>query len=501
MNLLFIRSSKALPFLLFLAYWPIGCLLFIQSWAWPRNWDDMHRAFNGIDPYHNFVGYGIDQSRQMLKLLIHDPILTLSNRFDYQNPAVSGLLETFFLLFFMVLCTVIALKNGSRLQAFVLVIGFNLLTGTQSSTFLPPAAYPLGFSFFFIISVVGSVYFNAPLERESNGFTPRSKFHTGIFYPCFLVVGEQLAYLFYSCNYVQSFLFWLFHLVKLCLKKYKGHGHVGLGVQLLAGIRFIPFALASIIWRLEHSTNSAESFGEQLATGKVILGSLRWSVAGTSAGGLAEMSPQYKYPWELPLEVLLISSLLGLLTFAIGTKLLKSHQINTALENIRLLPTSLLYLGASIMIGWSLPVLSSRYYNELLNSPTQSYAGSRYAGLGLILVLSYITYEAIKRVAHPKSSIFIITFLLSITFCSQNVSAAINQITDPSLRLNAVCINSSRWDRDLYLPSEVFQSGVETGNWITGFPDSSNNDTLSNKRSLGIKLFTRNSLKLCNNSN
>ena len=181
MNLLFIRSSKALPFLLFLAYWPIGCLLFIQSWAWPRNWDDMHRAFNGIDPYHNFVGYGIDQSRQMLKLLIDDPILTLSNRFDYQNPAVSGLLETFFLLFFMVLCTVIALKNGSRLQAFVLVIGFNLLTGTQSSTFLPPAAYPLGFSFFFIISVVGSVFFNAPLERECNGFTPRSKFHTGIF--------------------------------------------------------------------------------------------------------------------------------------------------------------------------------------------------------------------------------------------------------------------------------------------------------------------------------
>ena len=55
MNLLFIRSSKALPFLLLLAYWPIGCLLFIQSWAWPRNWDDMHRAFNGIDPYHNFV--------------------------------------------------------------------------------------------------------------------------------------------------------------------------------------------------------------------------------------------------------------------------------------------------------------------------------------------------------------------------------------------------------------------------------------------------------------
>ncbi len=198
---------------LFLAYIPVASLLLVQSWSWPRNWDDLHRGFNGIDPAHNLFAYGLGQSQQMLKLLVHDPALTWSNQLDYRHPLLSGLLEIGLLLAFMAICTAIALYYVGMLHALILVVSFNVLTGTQASTFLPPAAYPIGFSLFFLVSIIGSLRFDSIVNDDQQQFTSghgqiKSKITSLI-----VIFSEQISFLFYSCNYVQSSLFWFLNIL------------------------------------------------------------------------------------------------------------------------------------------------------------------------------------------------------------------------------------------------------------------------------------------------
>jgi hypothetical protein len=143
------KTEMPIPYPLYIAYLPISALLLLQSWVWPQNWDDVHRAFNGIDPTHDLFGYGLEQSQSMLKLLIHDPALSLTNKFDYLYPMLSGIFEVALLASFMVICTSLALKANDKILAIILILNFNFLTGIQATTFLPPAAYPIAFSLFF----------------------------------------------------------------------------------------------------------------------------------------------------------------------------------------------------------------------------------------------------------------------------------------------------------------------------------------------------------------
>ena len=93
-------------------------MLFIQSMGWQNNFDDFYRGFNGINTDHDVLQYGWFKSQEMLKHLVHDPLLTWSNQLDYRWPFISGIVETILLVGFMSMVTRNVLTNGNRHIAF-----------------------------------------------------------------------------------------------------------------------------------------------------------------------------------------------------------------------------------------------------------------------------------------------------------------------------------------------------------------------------------------------
>lgn len=486
-----------------LAFAPIGCLLIAQSWAWPRNWDDMHRGFNGIDPNHNLINYGIQQSEYMLKLLIHDPTLTWANQFDYRFPLLSGITEVALLVSFMVLCTALAIQSSKTMLAIILIIAFNLLVGVQATTFLPPAAYPIGFSLFFLITVIGNVRFDStayssPIEFVNNSqYLNKSQSTLRATCSLALVIGEQLGFLFYACNFLQSMLFWGLGIVYMLGRRMNSLSTPSFHLHLSAGIRYLPFIIVTFIWRFFHEGNNTEALSPHLSGAALFLGSLRWSLAGTSAGGFAQMMPPYKLPWALPFPIIIGAALYAILTVYLGFHVLtnKYFQLKTSARSSRVY--TLYILGVSIVLGWSLPVLSNRYFDELLNDQTQTYAASRYAALGLIVLLSCLLSQAIKPWSQNVASVYCLALALGIAFGSQSISSTITNIKQPSLRLHEVCIGRAQWDQELYLTKDVFTTGVNTAGWLTGFPESEKDSSLESKRGLAMKIFSDNSARYC----
>ena len=132
--------------IIILGFLPVGFMILIQSLGWPNNFDDFYRGFNGISPDHDVLSYGWMKSEEMVKHIVHDPLLTWSNQFDYRYPFLSGVIETIILLYFMYIVTLLSLKGNHKDIAFSTMVLFNILVGVQAYTFLPPGAFPLAFS-------------------------------------------------------------------------------------------------------------------------------------------------------------------------------------------------------------------------------------------------------------------------------------------------------------------------------------------------------------------
>ena len=116
------KSGTFKKLLTALAFLPIGVMLFIQSMEWPNNFDDFYRGFNGINTDHDVLQYGWLKSQEMLKHLVHDPLLTWSNQLDYRWPFITGIVETILLVGFMSVVTRNALTNGNRHIAFAIIL-------------------------------------------------------------------------------------------------------------------------------------------------------------------------------------------------------------------------------------------------------------------------------------------------------------------------------------------------------------------------------------------
>ena len=123
------KSGTFKKLLTALAFLPIGVMLFIQSMGWPNNFDDFYRGFNGINTDHDVLQYGWLKSQEMLKHLVHDPLLTWSNQLDYRWPFITGIVETILLVGFMSMVTRNALTNGNRHIAFAIILLLIYLLG------------------------------------------------------------------------------------------------------------------------------------------------------------------------------------------------------------------------------------------------------------------------------------------------------------------------------------------------------------------------------------
>lgn len=487
------KTEIPIPYPLYIAYLPISALLLLQSWVWPQNWDDVHRAFNGIDPTHDLFGYGLEQSQSMLKLLIHDPALSLTNKFDYLYPMLSGIFEVALLVSFMVICTSLALKANDKILAIILVLNFNFLTGIQATTFLPPAAYPIAFSLFFLLTVLGNLRFDCGRQ----GQVENSKSLMGALVSIFLIMGEQIAFVFYACNYFQSFLFWLFSLVQLLTSSLKRGNACSVGMHFLTGARYLPFAVATIIWRIYHNTGDAESISPDLSFFKLVTGVIRWSLGGTSAGGIGGMNPPYQTPNNLPAAILIASLLYGAITLYLARSIVsKQKTLTSRNHNIGQTSMTLLKLAISILMGWSLPALSNRYFHELLESQTPTYVASRYAGLGLIILISLFANWLIRDIHFKRTAIAGSAAMLSLMLVTQNIQALTEFDKSSSLSKQDICSGKAHW-KSHFLDEEVFKPGVNTKNWLTSFPGSALNKSLEEKRKIAINIFTENSISIC----
>ena len=129
------KSGTFKKLLTALAFLPIGVMLFIQSMGWPNNFDDFYRGFNGINTDHDVLQYGWLKSQEMLKHLVHDPLLTWSNQLDYRWPFITGIVETILLVGFMSMVTRNALTNGNRHIAFQPICWGSILYIFATSSF------------------------------------------------------------------------------------------------------------------------------------------------------------------------------------------------------------------------------------------------------------------------------------------------------------------------------------------------------------------------------
>lgn len=475
-------------------------MLFIQSLGWPNNFDDFYRGFNGISNEHDVLNYGWIKSQEMLKHIVHDPLLTWSNQFDYRWPIISGLIETILLIGFMSIVTNTALRSGSKHIAFSIILLFNLFVGVQAYTFLPPAAFPLAFTVSFFITTLSNVKFNGlskeELETKKSTSTWPEKLST-----LALVILEQLAFLFYASNFMQSFAFWIISNIQR-IYYFRGYGTLKCAVSspsLWSGCRLIPFVIINVIWRAYNGANGAETFSSSLNLAGAVNAVAKWNLAGTNLGGYAGMIPKASAPWSQPLWVIFLAAFIGALTFSLGRWVIEkevSHKNTTVATKV--ITIDLLILGISILIGWTIPALSERYYQELSNATTQTYVASRFAALGLLLAISIPIGALISR-SHAKSwQIVLLVIVISSTSIVQNITSLSDEIDRSSLKLSDVCRGNGDWDKGLLLPKEIIAPGVDTSIWLTTYKNPKNNVTMESKRRAAIEVFEKNSLRFCN---
>ena len=482
---------------------PSAILILIQSIPWPQNWDDVHRALNGINNNHKLMEYGAYQAKQMMKLVIHDPILTLTNRFDFLHPWLSGLIETSLIIGTILLIVNTLLSKNQKATAILLVLCFNLLIGVQSTTFLPPSAYPIGFSACFFIIVLGNIWFDTFQLWKFEQQIILSKNRKLRKATCFFIslgigIAEQVAFLFYACNFFQSILLWFGLLLSNLIDQKRALSPGILKDSFISGLRYIPFIAISLVWRLNHNTGSAEALSKELKPIHLLANSLRWALGGTSLGGLSGMQPMYKLPTEMPIVIILISMCYGLLCYAM--MVMSSKRKISAELDLRLtknIPSYfVLVMGSAMLLAWCTPVLSDRYYQELGNNSSQTYVASRFAGIGLILVISWIATQVAKFTKVKSWMALSIAMLLGILISTQNVYSIYRNWGRTYLAKHSVCIGTDQWD-DSYLPKDVFESHVNTRNWLPSFPENALGKSLEEKRGLTKNRFREDVIPHC----
>jgi hypothetical protein len=490
--------KKLLPALAFL---PIGVMLFIQSMGWPNNFDDFYRGFNGINTDHDVLQYGWLKSQVMLKHLVHDPLLTWSNQLDYRWPFISGIVETILLVGFMSMVTRNALANGNRHIAFAIILLFNLFVGVQSYTFLPPAAFPLAFSASFIITVICNTRFDALSNDELFPKRKRTASWLGHLSAVLLIALEQLAFLFYASNFVQSIVFWTGSNIQraLSMRSYEKNERLLRSQNLWAGLRFIPFIVINTVWRSQHGANGAETFSKSLNIIDAIVSGLRWNLGGTNIGGYVGMMHKHSATiWAQPLWIILISILIGIISFFLACWTTnKKITPNISHNHSKKLIGNLLILGISIVAGWTIPALSERYYQELVDFRTQTYVASRFAAFGLLLTISIVIGFLLSQFKTKRWHALAVVMLISSISVTENISSLTEQMTKTSLKLSDVCSGNGAWNQKLLLPKGVFKPEVDTSIWLTNFEGPKSNITVKSKREAAIKQFENNSLRFC----
>ena len=482
---------------------PSAILILLQSIPWPQNWDDVHRALNGINNNHKLMEYGAYQAKQMMKLAIHDPILTLTNRFDFLHPWLSGLIETCLIIGSILLIVNTLLSKNQKTAAILLVLCFNLLIGVQSTTFLPPSAYPIGFSACFFVIILGNIWFDTYQLwkfKQQIVLSKNRKLRKATCLIMSLTIGiaEQFAFLFYACNFFQSILFWFGLLITRLINQKTSLKPSILKDGFISGLRYIPFIVISLVWRLNYNTGSAEALSKELKPIHLLANTLRWALGGTSLGGLSGMQPLYTLPTEMPIFIILISICFGFLCYAtmfMSSKIKSSVELGLSLT--RKIPNYfVLVMGSAMLVAWCTPVLSDRYYQELANNSSQTYVASRFAGIGLILVISWIATQVTRFTKLKSWMALSIVMLLAILISSQNIYSIYRNWGRTYLTKQSVCIGADQWN-DSYLPKDVFETHVNTKIWLPSFPENSLGESLEKKREIIKNRFRKNVLPYC----
>jgi hypothetical protein len=493
------------------AIFPIALQLFWGSLAWPHNWDDFMRGYNGVAPSHPILGYGLLESRSMMKLAIHDPLLTITNRLDILSPVSSGLLEVILIIIPFLLLSRLSCRNADISLASSLLVAPVSLIAIQH-TFLPPSAYPLAFTLAFSLATLAS-YLN-----DWRGLAKLP-----LFYRLVLWSGEQIAFLFYACCFLQGLTFWFLSLV---YRFRAGHGRP-IRLYLLSLLRFVPFLAISFLWRLTHPVSKVEQIALVRSPAQPFIAILKWLLNGTSLGaffgasGLGANKVTDLAVGNLPLVLLC-------LLVALAVPLVASHacsqnkipfpgspQLNSRARVGRNL---VLILGISISIGWLLPVASSRYMNEMQSWGSQVYVASRYTGLGVALLLAamsahfsdkcLVRHGRLLRLSRAqdapiswvlyRSLLWLVPLIAwTLVFNSFSLTTHVWNGTLPSLqeicaghKVNAATIRA-------VIPLEVL--GGDTSVWLFTLPRTGEYSRLNtdDRASFISERFNRNLLRLC----
>ena len=499
-----------LPAILFLA---------LDASDWPNNWDDFQRLFNGISPGHNVIGYGIEQSNIMMKLAIHDPILTISNRLRFQFPLLSIIIEVVLLILPILFFSRLAYLKGEVLLCIALSMGFSGLMVIHT-VFLPPAAYPLGFSLAFCSALFISIeLFSSILNK-----------HLPFIVSIMLVFIEQITFIFYATCYLQSFFITFIGILILmiCFKHLLSKRKL-FKLFFINIIRFSIFPLLTFIWRLTHITHSGETLSPDLRVKGIIYAFLKWSFGGTTISTLWDMGhPKIKWIDNTGISQTLVLFLI-IIIFTIclaiwdkvsswsGAKTNRSEISNIFFKNLNpYLATGI--IGLSICLAWSLPIVSNRYYSEMQQDNSQIYVAMRYSSYGLILLITSVIGYIFKLIAklmnryteHFNGKFYstnVTRIFVSLFFPLWIYSGLVNinslyakhDIAPHGISLATICNRENFTQTDsiffgYLVPGEVIDDGVEI--WLPSLDIKKNNIDNNLRKFIG-KTFILNSLRLC----
>ena len=106
----------------------------------------------------------------------------------------------------------------------------------------------------------------------------------------------------------------------------------------------------------------------------------------------------------------------------------KQDGVNTSTSKQLIL--NLLLLGISISIGWTIPAFSERYYQELMEVKTQTYAASRFAALGFILTIGVLTGFVVSHLKARQWMLLAVIVMISSVSIPQNIESLIPEIVE-----------------------------------------------------------------------
>jgi hypothetical protein len=202
--------------------------------------------------------------------------------------------------------------------------------------------------------------------------------------------------------------------------------------------------------------------------------------------------------WAQPLWIILISILIGIISFFLACWTTNKKITPNIIHNhSKKLIGNLLILGISIVAGWTIPALSERYYQELVDFRTQTYVASRFAAFGLLLTISIVIGFLLSQFKTKRWHVLAVVMLISSISVTENISSLTEQMTKTSLKLSDVCSGNGAWNQKLLLPKGVFKPEVDTSIWLTNFEGPKSNITVKSKREAAIKQFENNSLRFC----